>query len=291
MDIETISNDLKCTVFPFLHIYNLGVDKYWGLTHVHNLKSFEFEQNSFNNLVLDEKKKKIIQALINNRGHEYKDFISDKGNNTIFLLSGHPGVGKSLTAEATAEYLKLPLYRVNVGDLGTNPEHMESMLTDIFNLTERWNAIMLIDEVDIFLEERSDYNIVHNAMVSTFMKILDYNNSIIFLTTNRLNNIDQAVRSRITLVLHYEDLNRVDKENIWSGLLSRWNIPLTKKTIKELASYQINGREIRNFIKTVMSIHKENKIEVTDTSFMECMKDIYTITNEFDKSQKSSLYA
>jgi len=37
----------------------------------------------------------------------------------IFLLHGPPGVGKTLTAEATAETLKKPLYTVNVGELGT----------------------------------------------------------------------------------------------------------------------------------------------------------------------------
>lgn len=282
----------KCIIFPFLYVYNLSIDKYWGLVHVNYISPIEFQENAFKCLVLEENKKDLIKALINNRTVEYKDFITNKGNNTIFLLSGTPGVGKTLTAEAVAEYLKLPLYNVSVGDLGTNPEQMESILSRIFKMTESWNAIVLIDEADIFLEERCDFNIVHNAMVSTFMKILDYNNCIIFLTTNRLKSIDSAVKSRINLLLHYEDLTSANRSEIWKGLLNKWEIKLKNETINELSDYKINGREIRNYIKTIISIHKEkNNMVITDQSILEHMKKIYDIFNEFDKNLCShSLY-
>lgn len=290
--LDRINDNDKCTVYPFLYVYNLGIDKFWGLSHVSEINTFEYQADAFDCLVLETERKNIIKAMINNRGMEYDDFISDKGNNTIFLLSGPPGVGKSLTAEATSEYLNLPLYRINVGDMGTNSERMESILSDIFKLTERWGAIILIDEVDIFLEERSDFNIVHNAMVSTFMKVLDYNNAIIFLTTNRLKNIDTAVKSRINLLLNYKVMPKKDKKDVWSKLLTKWKIDLSTNTIKELSAYDINGREIRNFIKTVMAIHKEEKKDVTDDSFLTCMKNIHQITNDYDQfnSKPSSLY-
>ena len=285
-----VIDEEHCTIIPFIPVYNLGIDKTWGITHIKNISEFEYEGGAFDCLVLDPVKKRLIKALINNRTLEYKDFISDKGNNTIFLLSGTPGVGKSLTAEATAEYLKLPLYRINVGDLGTNSEHMESILSRIFALTDRWNAIILIDEVDIFIEERNDYNIVHNAMVSTFMKVLDYNNSIIFLTTNRLKSIDSAVKSRINLLLNYTDLCRKDRSNVWTGLLKQWSINLSVGTIQELSEYKINGREIRNFIKTIMSIHRDDDEDVSDKSVLDTMKLLYKTTNEFDNHLQSSLY-
>lgn len=293
--VSELEDEVKEThiVYPFLPIYNLGIDKIWGRAHIKNISSFEYEKDAFDYLVLDDMKKTLIQSLINNRCSEHKDFISDKGNNTIFLLSGQPGVGKSLTAEATAEYLQLPLYRINVGDLGTNSEYMESVLSKIFALTERWNAIILIDEVDIFLEARCDFNIVHNAMVSTFMKILDYNNSIIFLTTNRLSNIDPAVKSRINLLLTYANISENDQSdkrtNIWKGLLKQWNIELEKKTVKQLSKHKLNGREIRNIIKTVLSLAKSSRSEMTDEYVLKTVQDVLDVFHEFDY-QKSSLY-
>lgn len=289
-EIDELKEEDHYIVFPFVQTYNLGIDKTWGLAHVNYLTPVEYQEDAFNHLVLSQDKKDIIQALVSNKTIEYKDFICDKGNNTVILLSGTPGVGKSLTAEATSEYLKLPLYRINVGDLGTNPEHMESILHSIFKLTERWNAIILIDEVDIFVEERSDLNVVQNAMVCTFMKILDFNSCIIFLTTNRLQRIDSAVRSRINLLLHYKDLDRKHRTNIWKGLLERWDINLTKETISELASKEINGREIRNYIKSIISIHKQRKAEIDDESMLSTFNMLFEMTTEFDKKRPPSLY-
>ena len=58
-------------------------------------------------------------------GRETADVIDGKGEGSIFLLHGPPGVGKTLTAEAIAELLHKPLYTVSMG-LGTNPESLES---------------------------------------------------------------------------------------------------------------------------------------------------------------------
>lgn len=64
-------------------------------------------------------------------GRETADVIAGKGEGSIFLLHGPPGVGKTLTAEAIAELLHKPLYTVSMGELGTNPESLESNLQDI----------------------------------------------------------------------------------------------------------------------------------------------------------------
>jgi MoxR-like ATPase len=51
------------------------------------------------------------------------------------LLSGLPGVGKTLTAEAVAEDTRLPLYIMSASDLGTDPSEVESNLKTIFDMT------------------------------------------------------------------------------------------------------------------------------------------------------------
>ena len=86
------------------------------------------------------------------------------------------GVGKTLTSEAIAEHLHHPLYSVTVGELGTNTKDLETKLQEILEVASEsnddeidssgvWNAVILIDEADIFLEKRSDNDIVRNAMV------------------------------------------------------------------------------------------------------------------------------
>ncbi len=90
------------------------------------------------------------------------------------LLSGKPGVGKTLTAEAVAEHMHCPLYSITSGDLGSQAYEVEQALTSALNLVSRWNAVLLIDECDVFLEARSTNDIERNRLVSIFLRTLEY---------------------------------------------------------------------------------------------------------------------
>lgn len=64
---------------------------------------------------------------------------------------------------------------------------VEEKLTNYFELATAWDAVLLIDEADILLESRSleAGTLDRNAMVSVFLKILEYYEGILLLTTNR----------------------------------------------------------------------------------------------------------
>lgn len=69
--------------------------------------------------------------------------------------------------------LRKPLYVVSAGDLGTNPSDLDAALTRILSLVPVWDAVVLIDEADVFLEERGTADIERNAMVSVFLRQLE----------------------------------------------------------------------------------------------------------------------
>ena len=115
----------------------------------------------------------------------------------ILLLCGPPGVGKTLTAESVAEEMKVPLYSMAAGDLGLDPRTVESSLRDILEMCTKWNAILLLDEADVFLEQRSLHELERNKLVSIFLRVLEYSECILFLTTNRVQTFDAAFQSRI----------------------------------------------------------------------------------------------
>jgi hypothetical protein len=60
----------------------------------------------------------------------------------------------------------MPLYRVGAGDLGTSASQVESALKPAFDLCSHWNAVLLIDEADVFLERRSGDSLSQNELVS-----------------------------------------------------------------------------------------------------------------------------
>ena len=78
----------------------------------------------------------------------------------------------------------------------------------------RWGAILLLDEADVFLERRSSQDLVRNGLVSVFLRKLEYCEGVMFLTTNRVAQFDEAILTRIHLMLRYDDLNQAARTTI-----------------------------------------------------------------------------
>lgn len=111
-----------------------------------------------------------------------------------------------MTAESVAELLKCPLYVVTAGELGTDPGALERELQRILDAAHAWGAVLLLDEADVFLEQRREGEIHRNALVSVFLRLLEYFQGIMFLTTNRVETFDAAfqVRQVVGKDIHHE---------------------------------------------------------------------------------------
>ncbi|CAB4445185.1 unnamed protein product [Rhizophagus irregularis] len=191
--------------------------------------------------------------------HKGVDLISGKGGGCIFLLHGPPGVGKTLTAEAISEYLYRPLYNVSVGELGTSVVELESKLSEILEVASIWNAVILIDEADIFLERRSENNIYRNALVSVFLRLLEYHQGILFLTTNRVKCFDAAFQSRVSISLKYNDLDINAREQVWYTYLDRIEGKNKSQVdVEKLKKRPLNGREIKTVVRLAKALATKN---------------------------------
>lgn len=83
----------------------------------------------------------------------------------------------------------------------------------IFKIASRWKALLLLDEADVFLAQRSD-NVQVNSLVSVFLRELEHYDGILFLTTNRLQAFNKAVLIQVHLASKYEPLNREVREAV-----------------------------------------------------------------------------
>ncbi|KAM7205977.1 putative aaa family atpase [Rhypophila sp. PSN 637] len=156
-------------------------------------------------------------------GGSSQDFIRGKGAGLFILLHGMPGVGKTTTAEAIAQFYGKPLFKITCGDFGLSPEQIETNLSAVFRLADSWDCILLIDEVDTFFSQRTkgDGAVAKNALVSVFLRILDYYTGILFMTTNRVGALDEAFRSRIHYSVLYPLLSAQQALDIWKINLDR----------------------------------------------------------------------
>lgn len=130
--------------------------------------------------------KALVESHKYHPAESIDDVIQGKGKGLVAVLHGPPGTGKTLTAEGISELLKCPLYMVSAGDLGTDSRYLEAELQKILDICHAWGAILLLDEADVFLEKRNMQDIHRNALVSIFLRQLEYFQGILFLTTNRV---------------------------------------------------------------------------------------------------------
>ena len=233
---------------------------------VEHIEEIHWDRNVFtNDLVLNEGKKELIQALVTvhlDRTVKTKaDFMTGKGEGLLILLHGGPGTGKTLTAESVAELAARPLYRVTCGDIGTDPEEVERYLNSVLFIGSTWNCVVLLDEADVFLEERTKLDLQRNALVSVFLRVLEYYDGILILTSNRIGTFDEAFKSRVQLSLHYPPLNRENRLRVWENFVAliedgsdKSKFSEIRQRLNSLASHKLNGRQIRNTMNTARQL-------------------------------------
>ncbi|PRP85879.1 hypothetical protein PROFUN_06153 [Planoprotostelium fungivorum] len=253
-DIDHLLCVSTLQAFSFTH-------KCWTRVRVEDVEAIRFNEKAFDQLVLEPDRKTLVYGAVMRNRDISDDIIPGKGGSTVFLLHGPPGTGKTLTAEAVAETLKRPLYYVSMGELGTDPVTLETNLLNILNLASRWEAIVLMDEADIFLEQRDYRDVKRNAMVGVMMRLLEYYHGIFFLTSNRVQTFDRAFYSRITLALRYDSLDRETRCSVWKMLLGVKGLGHLDANV--LCDVQMNGRQIKNCISLAKSVASSEGREVT----------------------------
>ncbi|KAI8817829.1 P-loop containing nucleoside triphosphate hydrolase protein [Fimicolochytrium jonesii] len=241
------------TCSPVLRGFSFSA-KQWVTLEVAKLDAIVFDDNAFDGLVLEADTKDTIESLVTSFDSTSNlDLIATKSEGLILNLAGPPGVGKTLTCEAVAEKLHLPLYSVTVGELGTELKDLETNLRNLLEIAARWQAITLIDEADIFMQQRTDMDVVRNGFVGIFLRLLEYHRGILFLTTNRVEAFDVAFKSRISLSVMYPELDHAARRQIWNIFLGRAGVP-HELDVEELVHYDMNGREIRSLIRLVLAL-------------------------------------
>jgi hypothetical protein len=194
-----------------------------------------------------------------------------------------------------------------LGDLGTTAKEVESTLETNFALASRWGSILLLDEADVFLAQRTKEDFQRNGLVAgmwtlifsicsssfrgpsidmgpftVFLRVMEYYSGILFLTTNRVGDFDEAFASRIHISLYYPALGKTETTDVCN-----LNLQLIRRRFKQnrrdfqaddskIAIFfheywtnnpfdRWNGRQIRNAFQTALALAE---YEAQDKSHM-----------------------
>lgn len=133
--------------------------------------------------------------------------LSKSGRGRIFL-HGPPGTGKTAFGHWISQSLDRPLVLKRVSDL-QSPwlGEMEQKLAAAFESAQRDGAILQIDEVDSFLQNRRQAQRQWEiSQVNEFLTQLEHFDGIFVASSNLMDNLDQAALRRFDFKIHMDYL-------------------------------------------------------------------------------------
>lgn len=171
--------------------------------------------------------------------------------------------------------------------------------------------MVLLDEADVFLQERDLYDLGRNALVSVFLRHIEYYDGLLFLTTNRPGQIDEAFQSRIHVTLGLPNLDAERQKKVWLIFIRTLRLDEAKdvdrrKKIELLDFVQndlipglrssmsaMNGRQIRNCIRAACAIASKQGRVVDKGDIQKVMdlgtkfQDYMTQVNRMNQDEKA----
>jgi hypothetical protein len=254
---------------PFVRVFSLDL-KTFVYADVDDVEPYEYDERALGRLHLPERMLGVLTRVFQTPQDQlFGDLIRGKHGGVVILASGNPGVGKTLTAEVYAEMTRRTLYVLEFGELGAALAQVETSLRGVFARVVRWNAVLQFDECEVFLEQRGG-DLERSAIVGVFLRLLDYYDGLLFLTTNRPQALDHAILSRVMLRLEYPDLDAAARATIWRTMFDAAGLHLTGGTFEDLADSDVNGRQIRNLSRLARVLHPDGNVTLAQ------MRDVLT---------------
>lgn len=156
------------------------------------------------------------------------------------LLHGPPGCGKTMTAQALAGELKLPLIRVRLEVVFSKYlGETASTLSDVFTEAARVRGVYLFDEFDALGRTRLDDGEVGEIkrVVTTFLQLLDadHSESLLIAATNTGHALDTALFRRFDDVLELPEPTEAQRRELLGRLMRPWRLRATDDLVAATA--------------------------------------------------------
>jgi len=141
------------------------------------------------------------------------------------LLSGHPGVGKTMSGTVLARRLGLDIYEIDLSQVVSKwLGETEKNLSDVFDAAEPGHVVLLFNEADsLFGKRTSDVKTSNdryaNLETNYLLQRLERFNGLAILTTNLTSSIDQAFKRRFTYDVFFSFPSPDMRAELWRRTL------------------------------------------------------------------------
>jgi hypothetical protein len=169
------------------------------------------------------------------------------------LLAGPSGTGKTLAARLLASTLQMDLYRLDLASVVNKYiGETEKSLNQLFSRAEELDVVLLIDEGDALLTQRtavqSSNDRYANLETNFLLQRLESFEGILLVTTNAANRIDSAFQRRMDVVVELRMPGPQERWHIW-----QLHLPVDHQVshpwLQEAAvRCNVSGGQIRNAV-------------------------------------------
>lgn len=140
----------------------------------------------------------------------------------LALLHGPPASGMTYTVEALAEVYARPLVRV-MGNLIMEDNASQQQLRRIFEYARRWNAFVILKDVDIFFQEdsRGSTSVSYAALASLVRELVQSFPGLLYIVTHRVAKFDASHLSLFAITVPFESWTPQRRFNALINLLAQ----------------------------------------------------------------------
>lgn len=244
-------------------------------------------------VILSEALGKRLDDLV--RQQQKRDWLREHGKtpNRRVLFVGPPGSGKTMTAEALAGELRLPLFVIRLESLITRfMGETASKLRLVFDETLKRRGVYLFDEFDAIGGRRNATNDVAEMrrVLNSFLQLMEQPNatdSVLIGATNHPELLDRALLRRFDSILEFpppsdHQIQTLVKKNLKPLRFTRLDWKQIIKQAHGLSQSEI-VRAAEDAVKTAI-LDERNTLTTTD--ILDRLSERLEMREAFSKTTK-----
>eukprot|EP01138_Halocafeteria_seosinensis_P001147 gb/GECG01001173.1/.p1 GENE.gb/GECG01001173.1/~~gb/GECG01001173.1/.p1 ORF type:complete len:893 (+),score=105.93 gb/GECG01001173.1/:1-2679(+) len=242
-DVPEELRDLPCSVYTRESHAMDGVD--WD-----NLAGYDYIKHAVEENILLPRKYPDVYDRVSAATRRRPSNASQLSGCYVFY--GPPGTGKTTTARIIASQIDVPMVCLSFESIATSlygesQKKLDQILQKISSLPE--GAVVFVDEAETFFPSRaragmSSYD---QRLLSIFLKWLEgieqKNKVVVVLATNHDRALDDALKSRASLALHFGLPDKEARRQIWRQYAKHFGAGELEEVVQ--ASEGLTARDIQ----------------------------------------------
>lgn len=249
---------------------------------------------TLSDLILPDEEKRQITEGIDHIKFKHKVLDSwgfskkiSYGRGLSMLFEGSPGTGKTMAASIISNELGLPVFKIDISKMISKYiGETEKSLGEVFDTAQQNNAILFFDETDALFGKRSEIKDSHdkyaNIETSYLLQKMEEYDGIVIMTTNFLQNIDEAFLRRINYIIHFPFPDSERRILLWKSVFPSQAEVSGDVDFEFLANqFEMSGAMIKSTAVSAAFLAAAENREIT-------MRDILrAVTKQFSKFGKN----